>query len=316
MRFNIMKKLCYSVGLLLALCSMQVCAQGVDSTRLLNDLAVLSADSLQGRYVETEGSRMAREYIINRLQQIGVSAYVPNYVHHFDFYSARHKKNFNGQNILGMIEGYSDDIIVLSAHYDHLGMRDSLTIYNGADDNASGVAALLQIASYYAKNEPNNTILFAFFDAEEHGKQGAYAFVNSVIADTFGIKLNINLDMIGRNDKNELYASGTFHYPFLKPFIQKAAQSAKVKVLYGHDNPKNKAQMDWTQSSDHAAFHQIGIPYVYFGVEDHADYHKPSDEFKNIQPTFYVNATSFILEVVKQMDENLDVIKQKTTRKK
>ena len=309
-----MKTLISIISLFLA-CQFVV-AQQIQQEQLLLDLAVLSADSLQGRYTDTEGGEKARAYIISRLQQIGVSAYVPSYEQNFEFFSNKKRKTLAGKNILGMIDGYNENIIVLSAHYDHLGMKDTLNIFNGADDNASGVAALLQLAEYFVENEPNNTLLFAFFDGEEHGKKGAFAYANSVIADTFRIKLNVNLDMIGRNDKNELYASGTFHYPFLKPYIQKSAASTPLKISFGHDNPKNRQQQDWTNSSDHAAFHALGIPYIYFGVEDHADYHKMSDEFDKIQPEFYLHAVQFVLETVKLLDENLEEIVLKTSKKK
>lgn len=276
--------------------------------QLLDDIRLLSSDSLQGRYTGSKGGEMARAYIIDRLQQIGVSAYVPNYRHEFSFYSSKKQDTLVGQNILGLINGTEEAIIVISAHYDHLGLDKNGQVFNGADDNASGVAALLYIAAYFAENEPNSNLLFAFFDGEEHGKRGAFAFINSVIADTFNIKLNINLDMISRNDKGELYASGTYHYPFLKPYIQQLAGNTTVKIMMGHDNPKSK-QQDWTQSSDHAAFHKVGIPYIYFGVEDHADYHKVTDDFDKIQVDFYTRAAETILKSVLIFDQNIDTIK-------
>jgi len=240
-----------------------------DSSKVMNDLFFLASDSLQGRKTNSEGNEIARKYIIQRLQKLGVSAYVQDYTQSFTF----GKDTIPAVNILGFIEGFSGkDFIVISAHYDHVGMRDSTEIFNGADDNASGVVALLSIAEYFRENQPENNLLFAFFDAEEMGLQGAKHFMQSVVVDTSKIKMNVNLDMVGRGDKNELYAVGTYFTPFLKPLITEASNDKSIKLLFGRDEPKKKP--NWVNSSDHAPFHKAEIPFVYFGVDDHKDYHK------------------------------------------
>ena len=278
----------------------------LDSTQLMNDLFILSADSLEGRNTNTLGNEKARNYIINRLQKIGVSAYVPGYIQGFEFEN-RKKDSISAKNILGYIQGFnSKDYIVLSAHYDHLGMKDSTEVFNGADDNASGVAALLLLADYFQQNQPNNNILFAFFDAEEMGLQGSKYFMQSVVVDSSLIKLNVNLDMVGRGDKNELYAVGTYFTPFLKTLIDNAAVNQAIKVLYGRDVPKKRP--NWVNSSDHAPFHQAGIPFVYFGVDDHADYHKVTDTADKINPDFYLGAVKIIKKAVENFDANLHML--------
>ncbi|MGI8545529.1 MAG: M28 family peptidase, partial [Aridibacter sp.] len=184
----------------------------------------------------------------------------------------------------------------------HVGVQKG-EIYNGADDNASGTSALFAIAKYFKKNKPNNSIIFAAFDAEEKGLQGARYFVDNLPVSQSDILLNINMDMISRSDKGELYAAGTFHYPDLKPYLEAIQKNAPVKLLFGHDDPK-LGRDDWTSQSDHGAFHRKKIPFIYFGVEDHRDYHKPTDDFENIQPKFYVNAVETIVMAVKSIDEN------------
>jgi Zn-dependent M28 family amino/carboxypeptidase len=194
-------------------------------------------------------------------------------------------------------------VIVISAHYDHIGIiKDE--IYNGADDNASGVAALLSFAKYFKANQPNYTLVFALFDAEEMGLQGAKAFVANPPVGLEKIKLNINMDMISHNDKGELYVAGTFKYPELKKYL--ITTNPNIKLLAGHDDPK-LGHDDWTNQSDQGAFNAKNIPFLYFGVEDHKDYHKATDEFKNINQEFYTNAVSVILEVVKNIDQKRDI---------
>jgi Zn-dependent M28 family amino/carboxypeptidase len=179
-------------------------------------------------------------------------------------------------------------------------------IFNGADDNASGTAALFAMAKYFAKNKPQNSIIFVAFDGEENGLQGAKKFVANSPVKKESMLVNINMDMISSNDVNELYASGTKHYPNLKPLLESLAKSknTKVKLILGHDQP-NPPQDDWTNQSDHYEFHKVKIPFIYFGVEDHKDYHRATDEFQNINQKFYVNSVETILETVKMFDAKL-----------
>ncbi|MBK6267104.1 M28 family peptidase [Marivirga sp. S37H4] len=276
-----------------------------DSLKVMTDLYALSADSMQGRQTNTKGSEMARQYILNELQAIGVPAYVPNYTQEFEFsIKGKEEELIKGVNILAYVEGFSnEETIVVSAHYDHVGMKDSTEIFNGADDNASGTATLLALSRYFTLNQPDNSLLFAFFDAEEMGLQGAKYFMQSVVADSSMIKLNINLDMVGRGDKNEIYAVGTYFHPELKPFVEEAAKDKSIKVLFGRDQPKKKP--NWVESSDHAPFHKAGIPFIYFGVDDHADYHKPTDTADKINPDFYLETILMIKDVVQNCDANL-----------
>src|SRR5690606_3119976 len=137
---------------------------------------------------------------------------------------------------------------------------------------------------------------------EERGLQGARHFVANLPVAKESIVLNVNMDMLSRSDKGELYAAGTFHYPQFKPALEAVKKKAKVKLLLGHDDPK-LGRNDWTNQSDHAAFHREKIPFIYFGVEDHADYHRPTDEYANIQPEFYVKAVETVLALISEIDK-------------
>ncbi len=276
------------------------------SDQLLKDVRTLSSDAFEGRKTGTKGAELARNYISKRFKEIGVTSFpiLNSYSQPFLFEGIDDPK-INGKNIIGYIPGASDKIIVISAHYDHLGIING-HIFNGADDNASGVAGMLKIATHFSKNRPNYTLIFAAFDAEEFGRKGSFYFVNHLPVDIKRIKLNINLDMISHNDKGELYASGTYKNPQLKSFI--STTNPDLKILFGHDNPKLGID-DWTNQSDQSAFNAKNIPFIYFGVEDHKDYHRDSDKFENINQQFFINAANAILEITDNIDSDRPIEK-------
>ncbi len=276
----------------------------INAAQLLLDDKKLSADEMEGRGIGAAGGIKAREYVAERFKASGIKPFGASYFQPFEFEN-RIGAKISGANIVGYIEGkkFKDEYIIITAHYDHLGIVKG-EIYNGADDDASGVAALFAVAEYFKKNKPAHSIIFAAFDGEESGLRGSKAFVAAPPVKIESFKLNISLDMVAHNDVNELYASGTYHYPNLKPTLETIAKNAKIKLLFGHDRPEQKSD-DWTNQSDHFSFHQQKIPFVYFGVEDHKDYHKPTDDFVNINQEFYVHAVETILETVKSFDKEL-----------
>jgi Zn-dependent M28 family amino/carboxypeptidase len=281
----------------------------VDAKQLLRDVETLASDEMQGRAPDTPGSAKAREYIVGRFKESGLKPIGDSYFQSFTFGKITKK---NGTNVIGYVKGKKtpEKYIVVTAHYDHEGVQKG-EIYNGADDNASGTAALFALAKYFSRNTPTNSIVFVAFDAEESGLQGSKKFVAEPPVKKESIVLNINLDMISHNDKNELYAVGTFHYPFLKTYLEKVKTKAPVKILFGHDTPDLTGSDNWTNSSDHAPFHAEKIPFIYFGVEDHKDYHKPTDDFVNINQQFYIRAVETVLMTVKDFDANLAQIEKR-----
>jgi Zn-dependent M28 family amino/carboxypeptidase len=274
------------------------------ANNLLEDVKTLSADTYQGRKTGTEGAALARTFLKERLSQLGLSSYAGLQDFEQPFKAKdRSGKSVDARNVIAYIPGKSSEIIVISGHYDHLGVINN-EVYNGADDNASGVAAMLNIAAHYKKSKPDHTLVFAFFDAGELDWQGSGYFVNHAPFDLRKVLLNINLDMISHNEKHELYAAGTFTNPQLKKYLTHTQEN--VKIMLGHDNPEFNVD-DWTNQSDQGAFHAKGIPFLYFGVEDHKDYHKASDEFENIQPSFFIDAAEAILEIVDNVDKDRDI---------
>lgn len=271
------------------------------TTQLFKDIETLSSDEYQGRKTGTAGAEITRTYLKARLNEIGLKPYPgqTGFEQEFDINLKNGTELIKGKNLIAYLPGKSDSVMVISAHYDHLGIINNV-IYNGADDNASGVAGLLKFAEYFTKNKPNHSLIFAFFDAEEMGLLGAKAFVANSPVNLDRIKININMDMISHNDKGELYAAGTYKYPKFKRFL--VTTNPNIKILFGHDDPK-LGNDDWTNQSDQGAFNSKNIPFIYFGVEDHKDYHKASDKYQNVNKTFFTAAVNAIQEVIINFDQ-------------
>jgi Zn-dependent M28 family amino/carboxypeptidase len=274
----------------------------IDAARLLEDVRVLSADAMEGRGAGTKGGELARAYVLRRFAEVGLAPLWQSFEQTFELPSQRGK----GVNLVGYVKGtkHPERLIVVTAHYDHLGVSDGV-VYNGADDNASGVAVLLQLASHFGgAARPEHTLVFAALDAEESGLLGARALVKKLRAEKRDVALDVNLDMVGHSERGELYAAGTHHTPALRPALERVAAAAPVKLLLGHDRPE-QGHDDWTNQSDQYPFHQAGFPFVYFGVEDHKDYHKPSDDFETLTADFFVRAAETILDSLKALDADL-----------
>lgn len=262
------------------------------------DVRFLSSDAMRGRAAGSPEGARAAEYVERRFREVGLEG---------AFSGSSFRQSFaipsggEGTNVVGLIPGrvFPRSYFVVTAHFDHLGVR-SRQIYNGADDNASGTAALFEIAEQVRQSQPQHTVVFAALDAEETGLAGAEALVADPPVPLGAVLVNVNLDMVSRGDGSALWAAGTAHYPFLRPLLEPAFAEAPVPVRFGHDS--GAGSDNWTGASDHAAFHRRGVPFVYFGVEDHPDYHKPTDDADRIDPAFYGGAVQAIRDAIAALD--------------
>jgi len=288
-----------------------------DSAQLIQDLRVLSADDMQGRLVDTPGGAKARAYVIDRFKASHVDPIGASYEEPFTFTrgagrgaaaSATLPAETHGVNVVGRVSGTSTDprVIVVSAHYDHIGVRNG-RVYNGADDNASGAAALFSVATYFAAHRPAHTVIFCAFDGEEEGLRGGLAFVKSPPVDARSIGIDLNMDMIGRDPNDKLFVVGIYRQPNLRPMVEAIAAKAPVKLLIGHDTPGEKE--DWTRDSDHYAFMEAGIPALYFGVEDFDQHHQATDKFETMTFDFYIRAVETMIEAAQYFDAHLSGVK-------
>ena len=195
-------------------------------------------------------------------------------------WSARDETEVQARNIVGMVRGKNaDEYVVVGAHYDHVGhgeygSGDPGTIHNGADDNASGTTAVLELAETYAVaaregHPPERSIVFAFFTAEEIGLVGSRAFVNDLPMPVEGVVAMLNLDMVGRVRDGQLYLGGANTAKGLRPIVEAAVQAEGLKA---------SDQEGLDGRSDHAPFIAAGIPAVFLFSGHHSDYHKPTDD--------------------------------------
>ncbi len=276
-------------------------ASRLDGARMLGAVGVLAHDSMEGRATATPGIARARRWLLAEFAAIGLEPPEGGYGQPFAI-GAR-SGSPQGVNLVGVIPGRRrpERVLVLGAHYDHLGIRRA-SIHNGADDDASGVAAVLELARWFRAHPPASTVVVALFDAEEAGSVGSEAFVRSPPIPLDRVAAMVNLDMVGRNAANELWIAGTAHWPKLVPVAETAGGRSALTVRLGHDRPGVAGVADWTFASDHGSFHQAGIPFLYFGEEDHADYHRPTDDVERIQPAFLLGAAETVLAALLVLD--------------
>ncbi|MEO8160433.1 MAG: M20/M25/M40 family metallo-hydrolase [Arenimonas sp.] len=288
----------------------------IDALALLNDVKTLSAPAMQGRAVGTPGGKLARDYIARRLVEIGLEpAFGRSFEQPFQFTPGRGIRFWGakfwqapvaipGVNLAALVRGTVDPghYLVVSAHYDHLGIRNG-KLYPGADDNASGVGAMLAAARWFRDHPPRHSILFVAFDGEEKGLRGARAFVDKPPVPLAAMLVDINFDMVSRNPAGEIFLTGLYANPQLKPLLDPVRAQAVPTILYGHDYPRPFWNTDdWTDQSDQGAFASRGLPFIYLGVEDHPDYHQPGDTFEHIDQKFYTGVADAIIDVISALD--------------
>lgn len=263
----------------------------------------LADDGLQGREAGTIYSRIAARYLAASLKEAGISPlYGDSYFQHFEACAKeRQQKGARWQvhpdsisslkngtyrvlrmaNVLGIIPGEkTDEYVIVGAHFDHLGVDETLAndpIYNGADDNASGVSAVLQIARAFKASgkKPMRNVVIAFWDGEEKGLLGSRYFVQS--CDFIGkVKGYLNFDMIGRNSKPDSPNHVVYFYTASHPAFGKWLKDDIIR--YGlHLEPDYRSWDRPVGGSDNASFAVLDIPIIWYHTDGHPDYHQPSD---------------------------------------
>lgn len=261
-----------------------------DSAQIRGAMEFLASDALHGRGSGSPDELLAATYLASQLREIGIEpagddgGYIQNISGEFDFYREG-KKQWNTRNVIGVLRGRDekrkDQAILLTAHMDHLGIGkpvDGDNIYNGADDDASGCVAVLQLARALAHEKaPKRTVLFVFFGSEETGGQGNQYFLQHPPVPLKNIVANLEFEMIGRADTavkpGELWLTG-FDRSNLGPELAKHGAH-----LVADPHP----QQHFFQRSDNYALAKQGIiahTVSSFGL--HKDYHRPSDDVSHI----------------------------------
>ena len=280
-------------------------APAVDA-RLWQDLSILAADDMEGRGPSTPGGEKARAYIVSRFEEMGIAAPAMGRLQPFQA-TTRRGAVVNGVNVLGVIPGTrrGDRYIVVTAHYDHVGIADG-QIHNGADDNASGVATMLALAADLKRQAPEHSVIFVAFDAEESGLLGAKHFVEAPPVPLESIALNLNFDMTARAETDgKLWVTGTYQHPSFRPLLEGLAPVGGISLAFGKDTPEDTGANNWVEASDHGAFFRANVPFLYLGVEFHPDYHKPTDDVERVQPEVFQSSTTLAIRSFRALDAGL-----------
>ena len=260
----------------------------IDSTLVKKHLYTLASDKMKGRRAGTAGIEKAAQYIEKEFKRIGLVTYdtLSNYRQTFTFKNRRTQEDITSSNIIGVLEGKSkkEEIVIISAHYDHLGIRAKEgvldSIYNGANDDASGVAGMLALALHFKKVGHERTLVFAAFTAEEMGLIGSTHFGKGIEASKF--VAGINLEMIGKTPSfgpNTAWLTGFERSDFGK-IIQKNLVGTGYQLF---PDPYKKFNLFFR--SDNASLARLGVPSHTFSttpIDVDEDYHQVSDEVETL----------------------------------
>ncbi|MBS1508239.1 MAG: M20/M25/M40 family metallo-hydrolase [Bacteroidetes bacterium] len=301
-----MKSHWFSLGLLFFAFN---CSAQIDEAKIRHHIKTLASDSLNGRGTGSEGERMAAAYIEGQFKKLKLEpkGEGKNYKQPFPFKGGVHGAGAEGtaNNLVAYLDNHAAQTIIIGAHYDHLGLGENGSsldanpqgkIHNGADDNASGVAGLIELARHFAKNKTKEkyNFLFIAFSGEELGLFGSKYFTEHPTIDLSTVNYMINLDMVGRLDPvtKALAVSGTGTSPVWENELKKLST----------DELKIKTDSAGVGPSDHTSFYLKNIPVLHFFTGSHSDYHKPSDDWQKIN----YKGEKAVLELIVKLVEDLD----------
>jgi Zn-dependent M28 family amino/carboxypeptidase len=279
------------------------------------DVTFLADDKLEGRQTGTDGELLAADYIAERFESLGLSTNGPDgYYQTFSFkpktdphqqinYTVKDgDSTITGTNVIGFIDNNAEHTIIIGAHYDHLGYGaegslyrgDAKEIHNGADDNASGVAVLLNLAKKLKKKNKGNNYLFIAFSGEEMGLLGSNYFTKKPTIDLSKANYMLNMDMVGRlKEDNTLAVYGVGTSPILKQVVK--ANNSKFKII------ENESGVG---PSDHTSFYNSDIPVLHFFTGQHEDYHKPGDDTEKLNYEGMEIISTYIFDIISDLDNN------------
>ena len=274
-------------------------------SRLQEDIFKLAGDEMEGREPGTNGEIKARNYLISRMREIGLNPRgTDGFIQAFTYFEKANQNEVSVQahNVIGFIDNGANKTVVITAHYDHLGYGGSGSkykgprqIHNGADDNASGTAALLELAHLIKNNKikEDNNFLFIAFSAEEKGLLGSKYYVMNPSLNFNEINYVLNMDMLGRMEPGmALTIEGLGSSLIWESSLKEIECDAFPLTLKKRENGP----------SDHAPFYEAGIPSLHFWTGKHDDYHKPTDDAEKINFEAESQIISFIEALILLVD--------------
>ena len=280
-------------------------------TSLKKDVYFLAADDLGGRAIGTTGEQEAAKYLAQEFEKLGLTPMgTDGFFQEFTVSkpSNPHEEavigtdgaGVTGRNVVAFLDKKADKTIVIGAHFDHLGMggqgslhRGDSAIHNGADDNASGTAALLALAKIFKYETLKSNILFIAFSGEENGLWGSNYFVKNPTVDLKTVNYMINMDMVGRlNPEKSLAVHGVGTSPSF-PSVLDPINADSLKLVPSESG---------VGPSDHTSFYLQDLPVLHFFTGQHADYHKPSDDADKINYEGLVQVVRYISRLIAGLD--------------
>lgn len=282
------------------------------------DVEYLADDARMGRQVGTEGERASAVYIADRMRSIGLQPWGDHggYLQRFDFKHDPHMamtgaQSGIGYNVLGMLDNHQPSTIVVGAHFDHLGMggfgslhAGDQEVHNGADDNASGVAVMLEVARQLASAQDlHSNVLFIAFSGEELGLLGSNAFVKSPIAASLSMKCMINMDMVGRYQSDKGIRVGGVGSSPVWDIVLDEVDHQGLKIILSESG---------TGPSDHSSFYYADVPVLSLFTGQHEDYHKPSDDHEKLNYRAMSDIAAYTTTIIRLADEFSDMPFEKT----
>ncbi|MCB0374645.1 MAG: M20/M25/M40 family metallo-hydrolase, partial [Sinomicrobium sp.] len=282
--------------------------------QLEKDVVYLAGDSLEGRYTGSEGEHKAAAYIVERFKALKLQPKGDKgtYFQEFSFTpranphqipdtTAAPAEKITGTNVIGYIDNKSNTTVVIGAHYDHLGYggegslyREGKAIHNGADDNASGVALLLDMASKLQRKNTANNYLFVAFSGEELGLLGSNYFVKHATIPMDEVNYMLNFDMVGRlNEEKSLAVNGTGTSPVWESSLNGVSNDFTLVMKASGVGP-----------SDHTSFYLNNIPVLHFFTGQHEDYHKPSDDSNTLNYNGMETISGYVFNLVSELNDD------------
>ena len=311
---------------LIFLCFAISCQQAdTPENQLKEDVSFLSNDKLEGRQTGTPGEKAAADYIKKRFKKLGLQPKgTDGFLQPFTFkpktnpheevkFTENADGTITGRNVIGYLDNNAKNTIIIGAHYDHLGYggdgslyRDSIkAIHNGADDNASGVAVMLNLISKLKKVNTKNNYLFMAFSGEEMGLLGSNYFVKNPTIDTKAVSYMINMDMVGRLRDSALAVYGTGTSPIFKQVLK--SHNTKFKLIQKESG---------VGPSDHTSFYLADIPVLHFFTGQHEDYHKPTDDKETLNYDGMEIISNYIFNIISDLNDNGKLAFRKTKSEK
>jgi hypothetical protein len=277
----------------LLLAALAACA----SPRLEDTVRFLASDEMRGRGPGTPENRRAAEWILAQFREIGLESSL----HEFDFHLFPDRK-IRAANVVGLLRGASDEIVVIGAHHDHLGVEEG-RIYNGADDNASGVAALLHAARACRRDPPPRTLVFVSFDLEERGMVGSSRFVASNVVDMERVVAMVCLDLVGgtffKGEERSLFALGSEYSAAISEAVRAESVGGLDVVPVGIFVMEPMGPL--FARSDYLAFRRRGIPFVFLSTGTPWYYHTEHDDVERIDFPKLARVSSYVSALTRRI---------------